>query len=157
MKIVRIRLVVVLILVAGRTFNANAQVVTNLYSFGSSASDGAGPYATLAQGSDGNFYGTTSLGGTSTNCASGCGTVFRISPSGSYTNLYSFGISASDGTSPYASLLLGNDGNLYENTERGHRIIAYLQPPSHPFAIFSARDLPCSSNRCMRAAVDASL
>ena len=32
----------------------------------------------LAQGTDGNFYGTTSTGGTSTNCQGGCGTVFKL-------------------------------------------------------------------------------
>ena len=64
---------------------------TSLYSFGSSPIDGANPAAGLVQGSDGNFYGTT-LGGTTND-----GTVFRISPSGSYTSLYSFGSSPTDG------------------------------------------------------------
>jgi hypothetical protein len=30
------------------------------------------------QGSDGNFYGTTTYGGTSTNCYKGCGTVIKL-------------------------------------------------------------------------------
>jgi len=33
----------------------------------------------LAQATDGNFYGTTTQGGTSGNCQGGCGTVFRLS------------------------------------------------------------------------------
>src|SRR5208282_4806431 len=72
--------------------NADAQTETILYSFGSYATDGSGPSAGLVQGSDGSFYGTTYRGGTGTNCViPGCGTVFRISPSGTYTTVYSFG------------------------------------------------------------------
>jgi hypothetical protein len=57
-KILRIPLVIVLVVVAGRAFNANAQTETILYSFGSSPNDGENPWG-LVQGSDGNFYGTT--------------------------------------------------------------------------------------------------
>ncbi len=83
---------------------------TNLYSFGSNYPDGLEPKG-LVQGSDGSFYGTTSYGGTGTNCpngstADGCGTVFRISPSGNETILYSFGSSPNDGASPWAGLVL---------------------------------------------------
>jgi len=92
---------------------------TSLYSFGSSAIDGASPEAGLVQGSDGNFYGTTSVGGTSTNCGpTGCGTMFRISPSGSYTSLYSFGNYTNDGAAP-AGLVQGSDGNFYGTTYLG--------------------------------------
>jgi uncharacterized repeat protein (TIGR03803 family) len=92
---------------------------TNLYSFGSVPNDGYYPNAPLVQGSDGNFYGTTQAGG-STNCAYGCGTVFRISPSGNYTNLYSFGSVSNDGENPdYAGLVQGSDGNFYGTTVYG--------------------------------------
>ena len=56
-----------------------AGTLTTLHSFSSSGSDGRYPDAGLVQSSDGNFYGTTSSGGTSTNCNGGCGTVFEIS------------------------------------------------------------------------------
>ena len=46
--------------------------LTGLYSFGGT-NDGANPIAGLVQGSDGNFYGTTELGGTNN-----LGTVFRL-------------------------------------------------------------------------------
>ncbi|HTS19971.1 MAG TPA: choice-of-anchor tandem repeat GloVer-containing protein [Verrucomicrobiae bacterium] len=87
---------------------------TNLYSF--TYRDGATPYAGLVQGSDGSFYGTTA-GGTCTNCPEQCGTVFRISPSGTLTNLYSF--AGPDGCSPQAGLVLGSDGYFYGTTISG--------------------------------------
>ena len=39
---------------------------------------------------NGTLYGTTEFGG-SGNCAGGCGTVFSITPSGTYAVLHSFG------------------------------------------------------------------
>ena len=114
MKILRIPLVVVLIIAAGRTFTASAQTETAAYSFGKSANDGEYPFAGLAQGSDGNFYGTSFLGG-----ASDFGTVFRISASGSYATLYSFAGSPGDGANPYGGLVQGSDGNFYGTTIKG--------------------------------------
>jgi uncharacterized repeat protein (TIGR03803 family) len=91
---------------------------TPLYIFGSSPNDGYMPLAGLVQGSDGNFYGTTYYGGTSTNCYEGCGTIFRISPSGTYTSLYSF-VGSPDGATPAAGLVQGSDGNFYGTTQNG--------------------------------------
>ena len=82
--------------------------LTNLWSF-TGGSDGANPYAGLVQGSDGNFYGTTYGSGSG---PSSYGTVFRISPTGSLTNLWSF-TGGSDGAYPYAGLVQGSDGNYY--------------------------------------------
>lgn len=66
-----------------------------LYSFGTTAADGQLPLSPLLQSSDGNFYGTTYTGGASVNCqirtgTSGCGTVFKISPTGVESVIYSF-------------------------------------------------------------------
>jgi uncharacterized repeat protein (TIGR03803 family) len=100
-------------------------VYTSLYSFGSHTNDGFLPFTGLVQGSDGNFYGTTYDGGTTYNggtnsvCPDGCGAVFRISPSGVYTTLYSFGISTNDGTKPTATPVQGSDGNIYGMTIEG--------------------------------------
>ncbi|HTS17632.1 MAG TPA: choice-of-anchor tandem repeat GloVer-containing protein [Verrucomicrobiae bacterium] len=95
-------------------------VETILYSFAGPPHDGAQPQAGLVLGSDGNFYGTTYFGGSSTNCGGpGCGTVFRISPDGSYSNLYSFGGYPNDGSWPRAALVEGSDGNFYGTTWAG--------------------------------------
>jgi uncharacterized repeat protein (TIGR03803 family) len=91
--------------------------LSSLYSF-TGAPDGAFPFAALVQGKDGDFYGTTSEGGITTNGQFGYGTIFRISPSGNYTNLYSFKNYPNDGSDPLA-LVQGSDGNLYGTTEGG--------------------------------------
>ena len=89
---------------------------TNLYSF--SGSDGELPYAGLVQGSDGNFYGTTENGGPYQSSLDNGGTVFRISSSGTMTNLHSFG-GGDDGTAPLGGLVQGSDGNFYGTTAAG--------------------------------------
>jgi uncharacterized repeat protein (TIGR03803 family) len=86
---------------------------TVLHAFAKSGSDGETPYAGLIQGSDGNFYGTTYFGG-----ANGFGTVFKVTPSGTETVLYSFA-GGSDGEHPYAGVIQGSDGNFYGTTYQG--------------------------------------
>src|ERR1017187_1577117 len=114
-RILRFSIIVVILLtLAGRAFNADAQTVTILNSFIVSPTDGAFPWAGLVQGSDGNFYGTTFNGG-----SQGDGTVFRISSSGTYTNLYSFYTFPSDGAFPRAALVQGSDGNFYGTASAG--------------------------------------
>lgn len=82
--------------------------LTTLHSF--SGPDGAQPYAGLVQATDGNFYGTTYFGGAKGNE----GTVFKITPEGEFTTLYSFdGII---GAAPYAGLIQARDGALYGTT-----------------------------------------
>lgn len=80
--------------------------------------DGAFPEAGLALGVDGNFYGTTTEGGSYTYCPNwGCGTVFRMTPGGAVTVLHSF--NTFDGTAPLAGLLPSADGTLYGTTWGG--------------------------------------
>lgn len=88
--------------------------------------DGAEPYGGLIQASDGNFYGTTFAGGTggcSDGVVPGCGTVFRLTPQGTLTTLYSFCSKSSckDGGKPLATLVQAGNGKLYGTTsfERG--------------------------------------
>jgi uncharacterized repeat protein (TIGR03803 family) len=109
---------------AGTVFKITpAGTETILYSFGASPADGAVPSA-LIQGKDGNFYGTTSSGGGNycnviPGSGNNCGTVFKITPGGVETVLYSFGASASDGVEPIAPLLQASDGNFYGTTSGG--------------------------------------
>jgi uncharacterized repeat protein (TIGR03803 family) len=91
---------------------------TVLYAFAGGNSDGANPYAALVEGSDGNFYGTTSSGGNA-GCAEGCGTAFTITPAGVETVLHFFGGTSADGVSPTTGLILAPDGNFYGTTPFG--------------------------------------
>lgn len=79
--------------------------------------DGEGPYAALLLAADGTFYGTTYYGGSSRTCKSGCGTVFKITPEGTFTTLHSF--ASTDGAGPVGKLVQGTDGNFYGTTEYG--------------------------------------
>ncbi len=88
--------------------------------------DGAGPWAGLVRDAGGNFYGTTyeGGGGDGFDCihdagnASGCGTVFKVTPSGTETVLYRF-TGGTDGGVPKAGLVLDAEGNLYGTTSIG--------------------------------------
>ena len=97
----------------GTIFRLNPDgTFTNLYKF-SGGNDGGFPVAGLAQGNDGNFYGTTSSGGSNQ-----LGTVFSITPGGQFRPLCSF-TSSSVGSYPEGALVLGSDGNLYGTTYLG--------------------------------------
>jgi len=85
---------------------------TVLHSFGNSP-DGGHPFGGLIKDSAGNFYGTTTVGGSYDK-----GTVFELAPDGSETVLYSFK-GGSDGDDPYAALIEDKAGNLYGTTEDG--------------------------------------
>lgn len=87
---------------------------TVLHSFGASASDGHFPTSSLMQAADGTLYGTTARGGDYDS-----GTVFKITPDGTYSVLYSFGGTPADGTVPIGALIQGSDGNLYGTTSTG--------------------------------------
>jgi len=87
-----------------------------LYSF-SGGADGTYPIGGLAEDDFGNLYGTTYYGG-STNCTSGCGVIFRLSPNGNFKVLYAFK-GGHDGATPSAGLLKGRDGVFYGTTYEG--------------------------------------
>lgn len=97
-----------------------AGVYTVVHSFCSqgagSCTDGGIPKGGLVQGPDGNIYGTTSFTG-----AAG-GTVFKVTPSGTFSTLYTFctgGGSCTDGSLPEGALVIGTDGNIYGRTYYG--------------------------------------
>jgi len=79
--------------------------------------DGSYPSA-LTLGSDGNFYGGTVSGG-DLNCFDGygCGTLFKITPTGELTTLHNF--EEYDGENLYEPPIQGSDGNLYGVTGAG--------------------------------------
>jgi uncharacterized repeat protein (TIGR03803 family) len=71
------------------------------------------PLGRLVQGTNGDFYGTTSEGGTSED-----GTVFKITSGGNVTTLFSFG--GTNGANPvYGGLMRASDGSFYGNTYVG--------------------------------------
>src|SRR5215831_12867854 len=90
---------------AASAIASHAQIYSKVHQFQYS-----GP-AGLVQGTDGNFYGTTSAGGVSNK-----GTVFKITPWGVLTTLHSF--SGNDGAGPNG-LVQGTDGNFYGTTLEG--------------------------------------
>ena len=89
-------------------FTASGELTT-LHSFGRGP---VSPSAALIEATDGNFYGTTSTGGTDND-----GTVFRITPSGELTTLHSF--TGNDGSNPAAALIEASDGSFYGTTSYG--------------------------------------
>jgi uncharacterized repeat protein (TIGR03803 family) len=111
----------------GTVFTITSEgVETVLYSFcsvgGAQCTDGNSPVAGVIEGSDGNFYGTTEIGG------SGSGTVFKLTPGGVESVLYSFcgssgsgACPAGDGALPEAGLIQTGavGGNFYGTTFTG--------------------------------------
>jgi uncharacterized repeat protein (TIGR03803 family) len=84
-----------------------------LYSFCSlsECADGDSPQASLIQGTDGDFYGSTYDGGT----FSYYGNVFKITSTGAFTSLHSF--DGTDGDEPNGGLSQATDGNFYGTTQ----------------------------------------
>jgi uncharacterized repeat protein (TIGR03803 family) len=101
--------------------------LTTLYAFCAKLGcpDGISPYGGLVQGTDGNFYGTTEGGGYLKSGGTPVGTVFKVTPTGVLTTLYSFGSKtnsngySTDGSAPLTTLLLASDGNFYGTTYQG--------------------------------------
>ena len=121
--------------------------LTTLYSFCSlsGCTDGKIPYSGLVLASNGSFYGTTNFGG-----ANGKGSIFKITPAGVFTSLYSFCSqpSCTDGSSPYAALIQATDGNLYGTTYRGGATNAGTIFKISPSGAFSVMYNFCSQTNC---------
>lgn len=82
---------------------------------------GDGPAAPLMRGSDGNYYGTTKYGSTYGGYDDQ-GTVFKMTPGGTFTQLAAFifpAVGEHRGMWPQGALIEGDDGNLYGTTYRG--------------------------------------
>src|SRR3974377_2377409 len=105
------------IVVISVSASANAQIITFNTIWDFNGTDGAFPdFGSLAQGFDGNFYGTTNFGG-----PRGTGTVFEITADGNLNTLYTFCSqpSCADGFNPAAGLIRAADGNFYGTTAHG--------------------------------------
>jgi uncharacterized repeat protein (TIGR03803 family) len=122
------RMAMLVLLVLGVLLgSAWAQTESVLYSFcaqSDNCTDGANPYAEVVLDQKGNLYGTTVCGGLNgdcSNCFGPCGVVFKLTPEGKETVLYSFCIqtNCADGEEPAAGLIFDREGNLYGTTEYG--------------------------------------
>ena len=85
-----------------------------LHSFSHVGQDGGSPNGRLLLASDGQFYGTTSIGG-----AWDAGTVFRMNRHGEIKVLHEFGSIDHDGGAPNGELTEGSDGLIYGTTLGG--------------------------------------
>jgi uncharacterized repeat protein (TIGR03803 family) len=132
--------------------------LTTVYTFCAKTGcpDGSNPYPGLVEAANGDYYGATSNGGiTNSYCPLGCGTVFKITPTGAFTTLYSFCSQpgCADGGLP-AKLAQGANGDLYGATARGGSsncafgcgTIFQLSPSGALTTIYSF----CSQNDCVK-------
>jgi uncharacterized repeat protein (TIGR03803 family) len=99
------------------TVSGTLTTVYNFCPLGGFCTDGSSPHTGLIQAADGHLYGTTYSGGGQNNS----GTVFKITPSGTLTTLYSFcaASACADGAAPYSGLVLASNGYFYGITAHG--------------------------------------
>lgn len=98
--------------------SGGAWTYQHLFDF--NVSDGNFPAAGVILDAAGNLYGTTSEGGTSTNCPNGCGVVFELTQqSGTWSESVLYEFNGSNGSDPQAPLTLDAAGNLYGTTVTG--------------------------------------
>ncbi len=114
-------LTLVVVLVSGvvTTHSAQAQTFKVLHRF-AGPRDGSLPYSSLIRDEAGNLYGTTQYGG-GTDCFGGlgCGTVYKLDPTGKETVLYRFTGTGGDGSGSLAGVIRDKAGNLYGTTGYG--------------------------------------
>lgn len=110
-------------LFGGIVNSAHAQTPTMLYNFQDVPTDACEAQGNIVQGRDGNMYGIGLYCGTNNT-----GAVYKISPSGAESVLYSF---PSNFSFCFSGLTLGSDGNFYGtcfSTPGGHGSIFQLTP-----------------------------
>lgn len=99
-----------------------------IYSFG--GVNGIAPFGKLAEGQDGNFYGTTMRGGNGS-----FGTIFKVSPTGQYTKLLDF--DGNNGRWPQGGLVQDEDGFLYGTTSKREKfkngIVYRIKPDGNEY------------------------
>jgi uncharacterized repeat protein (TIGR03803 family) len=102
-----------------------------LYAFTGGA-DGANPVDSLMRDKSGDLYGTTEFGGDASGCGgTGCGTVFKLSPAGALSVIYTF-TGGNDGGQPVANLIADSKGDLYGTTlfggAGGYGVVFKVEP-----------------------------
>jgi uncharacterized repeat protein (TIGR03803 family) len=104
---------ILLFVAVGSLSLANAQGFSVLHKFESKSGDPCDPSESgiIAQGRDGNLYSTALCG------ANGDGAVFRVTPEGKLTVIYSF--DGTHGSYPRGGLTLSTDGDFYGTTAGG--------------------------------------
>jgi uncharacterized repeat protein (TIGR03803 family) len=136
---------------------ASAPAQTQLFSFPcptqqfSNCSDGYDPNA-LIQASDGNFYGAAQLTTQGTSNPHG-GTLFKITPSGQFTLLFTFSKNSSgqylNGDNPASGLVEANDGFIYgtsfEGGSNNDGVLFRIQKTGKNFSVVHTF---CSSSNC---------
>jgi uncharacterized repeat protein (TIGR03803 family) len=146
---------------AGVVFKLTPEGKETVYSFcaqGNPCIDGEFPYGGLVFDQEGNLYGTTLGGGSSdTECDNneGCGVVFKLTPQGEETVLYSFcaQTDCTDGAEPYAGLTFDPEGNLYGTTyyggAKGDGVVFKLAPTGEQSVLYSfcAQGYPCDDGQ----------
>ncbi len=107
--------------------------LTKIYNFAANTFTGF-PAAPLLQAEDGNFYGCTAVGGDN-----GTGMIYKVTPSGQFTELHAFAkgdedggpstlIEASDGTlygTTLGAVQSGGNSLIFRITKSGHYSVAY--------------------------------
>ncbi len=118
----------------GIVFKYSSNGLGTLWAF-TGGSDGGSPIAGPIEGSDENYYGTTSLGGGTTSC----GTVYKITPTGILSTLYQF--DSTHGCTSNAPLVLGTDGKFYGVTTfggtHGDGVVFKISPAGKETVIFN--------------------
>jgi uncharacterized repeat protein (TIGR03803 family) len=139
-----------------------ASTPTTLYSFCGAPScgmdqptdaDGFGPVAGLIQASNGDLYGTTTGGGANRGNQVNGGTVFKITPGGVLTTLYSFcaQTNCTDGLNPIGPLVQASNGNFYGMTVYGGATTNCIVGCGTIFQITPAGVLTTLYNFCSQA------
>ncbi len=113
------KIFILLLFCAATAIAASAQTLTTIADF--TFSEGVDPNAPLVQGVNGNLYGTTASGGSTTHCRLGglpygCGTIFEISPAGTLIAVHRF--DDTDGDTP-GGLVQAANGGFYGTTFYG--------------------------------------
>ena len=121
---IRVSVMAVAVFLVAAAPQTQAQTYSVIHSFSGNA-DGSFPETGLTVDRNGNLYGTTTAGGRG-SCSSefgpGCGSIFKMSRSGSgwiVTPLYEFAGGTADGASSVSRLIFGPDGRIYGATING--------------------------------------